>query len=106
MARHLHKTPSQGGTHTAEAKQAKQYRSPQRKLVRFFAKSRNQWKAKCLDAKTTMKRLQNRVRFLERSKDRWKRRSTELEAELGTLKADLRARDKELAILKKNDLTK
>jgi len=35
------------------------YKSPQRKLVRFFEKSRDQWKAKCQTAKFTVKRLQN-----------------------------------------------
>ncbi|MBM3130865.1 MAG: hypothetical protein FJ009_19835 [Chloroflexi bacterium] len=51
----------------------KTYTSPQRKLLRFFEKSRNQWKTKCRDAKSKVKRLSERVRFLEESRDRWKK---------------------------------
>ena len=50
------------------------YKSPRRKLLRFFEKSRDQWKDKCLEAKAAVKRLQNRVRFLEKSKDRLQHR--------------------------------
>ena len=105
MTSHEDRRPSQHSAPTLESGQAKSYKSPRRKLVCFFEKSRNKWKAKCRDAKTSVKRLSNRIRFLAKSKDRWKRRSTELEAELGTLKADLRARDKEIGYLKKKRLT-
>ena len=63
------------------------YTSPPRKLIRFFKKSRDQWKAKCQRAKATVKRLENRVRFLEKSKAQWKARAQELEAENARLKA-------------------
>ena len=58
------------------------YSSPPRKLLRFFLKSRDQWKAKCQRAKATVKRLENRVRFLEKSKDEWKTRARALENSL------------------------
>lgn len=58
----------------------KVYKSPVRKLARFFEKSRDRWKAKCREAKKTIKYLKNRVRFLEESRDRWKRQAQELEA--------------------------
>ena len=45
----------------------KTYTSPQRKLVKFFERSRNQWKAKSGAAKTVLKRLGPRMRRLERS---------------------------------------
>jgi hypothetical protein len=51
------------------------YRSPQRKLVRFFEKSRNQWKVKCRDAKRLVRRLKNRAAWLEHSRDTWKARA-------------------------------
>ena len=70
----------------------KVYKSPQRKLVRFFEKSRDQWKAKCHEAKAVVKRLKNRVRWLEHSRDRWKRQAQALEAEL----AEARARQQAL----------
>ena len=62
------------------------YTSPVRKLLRFFLKSRDQWKAKCQSAKATVKRLENRVRFLEKSKDEWKVRAKAFEAENAHLK--------------------
>ena len=65
------------------------YTSPARKLIRFFHKSRDQWKAKCQSAKATVKRLENRVRFLERSKDNWKAKTKALEAENAHLKAQV-----------------
>ena len=45
----------------------KTYTSPTRKLVRFFEKSRDQWKAKHHQLKVALKRQENRVRFLEKS---------------------------------------
>ena len=76
-----------------EIQQSKKYKSPQRKLVKFFEKSRNQWKTKCLEAKKTIKQLKNRVRFLEKSKEQWKSRTKELEAELAHTKAKERERE-------------
>jgi len=73
------------------------YKSPRRKLVRFFEKSRDQWKAKCQTAKTTVKRLQNRVRFLEKSKAGWKNKARALEAEVAQLRAQLAQRQSEAA---------
>jgi hypothetical protein len=45
---------------------SKTYKTPPRKLARFFEKSRNRWKDKYREAKRTVKRLKNRVRFLEK----------------------------------------
>lgn len=39
----------------------KVYKSPQRKLVPFFARSRDQWKEKCRGAKATLKQLKKKV---------------------------------------------
>jgi hypothetical protein len=82
-----------GGT---ENSQPVHYKSPQRKLVLFFAKSRDAWKTKCLEAKTAVKRLKNTVRFLESRKAHWKSRVKALERELAQLQA--RERDREGAI--------
>lgn len=82
-------------------REEKTYKSPQRKLVTFFEKSRNQWKSKCRDAKAEVKRLKNRIRFLERSKADLKRRVQELEDELARMKRTERAREKELEKLKR-----
>ena len=50
-----------------EAANEKTYSSPQRKLVKFFEQSRNQWQAKSRAAKTMLKRLGTRRGRLERS---------------------------------------
>jgi len=68
----------------------KVYKSPVRKLARFFEKSRDLWKAKCREAKKAIKYLKNRVRFLEESRDRWKKRARELEAQVQQMKVEAR----------------
>lgn len=68
-------------------RKAKIYKSPIKKLVRFFEKSRDQWKAKCLEAKAAAKGLQHRIRYLEQSKVEWKTKAKELEKELARMKA-------------------
>ncbi len=68
-------------------RKAKTYKSPVRKLVRFFEKSRDQWKAKCLEAKATAKGLKHRIGYLEQSKMEWKTKAKELEKELARLKS-------------------
>jgi septal ring factor EnvC (AmiA/AmiB activator) len=65
----------------------KAYKSPRSKLVRFFEKSRDQWKAKCLEAKATAKGLKHRIRYLEQSKAEWKTKAKELEQELARVRA-------------------
>ena len=68
-------------------RKAKTYKSPVKKLVRFFEKSRDQWKAKCLEAKATAKGLKHRIGYLEQSKMEWKTKAKELEKELARMKA-------------------
>jgi hypothetical protein len=65
----------------------KEYRSPRQKLVRFFEKSRDQWKAKCGEAKAKLKHLQSRNRFLQQSRDQWRQQAQQLEQELTEAKA-------------------
>ncbi len=67
------------------------FRSPQRKLVRFFLRSRDGWKRKCQRAKTAIKRLTNGLRALERSRDRWKTLAKQQGAELRMLRRKLEA---------------
>lgn len=76
------------------------YKSPLRKLVRFFEKSRNGWKVKCRTAKAMLKRLKNRVRFLEQSRARWRERAQELEKELAQVKAARQILEREVEALK------
>ncbi len=67
--------------------EAKRYKSPRRKLVKFFEQSRNQWKAKSIAAKAQVKSLKNRIRYLEGSQAKWKSKAIELETELARQKA-------------------
>ena len=82
----------------------KPHTSPVRKLVRFFEKSRDQWKSKHHQLKVNLKRQQNRVRFLEQSKAHWKSRVKELEAEVARLQAREQALAQEVEALKKKTL--
>lgn len=89
-----------------EVLKIKPYKSPRRKLVVFFHKSRDQWKTKCQEAKKALKLLKNKIRFLEASKNYWKSRVKELEDEVAQLKANEQARQDELDGLKKKLLKK
>jgi hypothetical protein len=60
----------------------KVYKSPVKKLARFFEKSRDQWKAKYCEAKTTIVYLRNRANSLEKSRDHWKRQAQEAREKL------------------------
>ena len=48
------------------------YRSPISKLLRFFPRSRDKWKAKCMAAKRENKSLKYRLAKMTESRDRWK----------------------------------
>lgn len=78
-----------------------QYRSPQRKLVRFFEKSRNQWKAKCRNAKRLVRRLKNRAAWLEHSRDTWKARAMQLRQRVHELETELAQRNGDSEPVKK-----
>lgn len=58
------------------------YKSPLKKLIQFFEKSRDDWKKKARAAKQALKLTKNRVRFLEDSK-------AKLKAEVNGLKTQL-----------------
>ncbi len=60
----------------------KPYKSPLKKLLKFFEKSRDNWKTKCLKGKYKIKLLQNKIRYLEKRKAELKNRVKELEGEL------------------------
>jgi hypothetical protein len=69
--------------------ESKAFKSPVKKLVRFFEKSRNGWKAKHHTLKQQLKKLSNQVRAVETSRAHWRevarqerRRVRELSREL------------------------
>jgi len=48
------------------------YRSPISKLLRFFCRSRDKWKAKCKAAKRENKSLKYRLAVMTENRNRWK----------------------------------
>lgn len=69
------------------------FKSPLRKLVVFFERSRDGWKAKYQEIKARLKKEQNQVRAVERSRASWRakaeakaERVRELERELAEIK--------------------
>ena len=85
-----------------EATNEKTYSSPQRKLVKFFERSRNQWKAKAGVAKTGLKRLVTRVRRLERSKADSQHQLAALQTQVAEWQAQHAQTVRELEELKKS----
>ena len=69
------------------------YRSPQRKLVTFFAQSRDQWKEKCRGAKASLKQLKKKV---QRGEVRHRRQHERLQA-LAREVTQLQAENRKLA---------
>jgi len=58
------------------------YKSPVRKLVKFFEQSRDQWKEKHQTTKKTNKYLKNRIRTLQTSKAKWREEALDLRKQL------------------------
>ena len=58
------------------------YKTPLKKLVRFFKESRDNWKAKHQASKKENKRLNHKVRTLLRSREKWKKEALELRKQL------------------------
>jgi hypothetical protein len=50
------------------------YKSPPHKLVAFFQRSRNQWRARAKEYQSEKRSLQDRLRDLEESRDHWRDR--------------------------------
>ena len=65
------------------------FRSPVKKLLRFFVRSRDGWKGKCQEAKSRVKYFGKRVQKLTGSRDRWKERVQSLTSELARVQAEL-----------------
>lgn len=66
------------------------YRSPIRKLSRFFEKSRDQWKAKHHAVKAELKREQNQRRAVEKSRCAWRAKAEAAEQRARELEVELR----------------
>lgn len=64
-------------------------KSPVKKLLRFFQRSRNQWKAKHGVVKKECALLANQVRAVERSRAAWKAKAKEAQRKLAELEQNL-----------------
>lgn len=69
--------------------ETKEYRSPQKKLLKFFESSRDRWKEKCVVAKQRIRTLQTRVADVHASRERWKEEAKQLRERLAQLEAEL-----------------
>jgi hypothetical protein len=65
------------------------YTSPPGKLWRFFARSRNRWKAKSAEANKLCKLQQNQIRAVEKSRAKWRAAAEEREQTIADLKREL-----------------
>ena len=65
--------------------QEKKYKSPLKKLVKFFEKSRDKWKEKYFEKKKELKRAKNQINDLKQRKEDWKDRAIKAESKLTTL---------------------
>ena len=71
-------------------------KSPVRKLMVFFQKSRDQWKAKHHELKTQLKLEQNQVRAVEKSRENWRQRAVLAEREQARLAQEIASLKKSL----------
>jgi lipopolysaccharide export system protein LptC len=85
-----------------EAPHEKTYRSPPRKLVKFFERSRDQWKAKSRAAKTARKRLGTRLRRVEERNATYQQQLAALQTQVAEWQAKHEQTARELEAVKKN----
>jgi chromosome segregation ATPase len=65
------------------------YKSPLRKLIAFFRRSRDRWKNKCHDLRRQLKKEQNQVRAVEKSRAAWRDKAQAATRQLQALQREL-----------------
>jgi hypothetical protein len=78
-------------------------KSPRRKVVKFFAQRREQWKGKCRAAKASLKTLQKKRQRGEGRPQRWKSRVQTLAGERARLRAENRVLEAARAVGEKKE---
>ena len=73
------------------------FKSPLSKLVSFFRKSRDKWKAKCQTAKQENKLLANQTRAVEKSREKWMQVARKAQERVRRLELELAAQKNGLA---------
>jgi septal ring factor EnvC (AmiA/AmiB activator) len=66
-----------------------EWKSPLRKLTRFFERSRDRWKAKHQELKRERKGMENQIRAVEKSRAMWTERAARLEQRVAELEREL-----------------
>lgn len=64
-------------------------KSPLRKLVKFFERSRNRWKAKYFAKKEQYKRMGNQARAVEKSRAKWREAAELAQTQVRELQQEL-----------------
>jgi len=77
------------------------YQSPLRKLVKFFEKSRDDWKAKSLTHKKENRQLKRKLCTLEIAKKRWKDEAIALRSQVKNFEKSSKKIKSDLAISQK-----
>jgi hypothetical protein len=67
------------------------FKSPLLKLLKFFQKSRNGWKAKCQQATAKGKHWANQARAVEKSRNAWRQKAQTAKREVRELRQELEA---------------
>jgi len=67
----------------------KTFKSPDYKLLPFFHRSRDGWKAKAQDRKVRIKRLKNEVAAVRESRRKWKEKSLASQSRIAELEKEL-----------------
>ena len=65
------------------------WKSPLRKLVKFFQRSRNRWKTKYVAKKQECKRRGSQVRAVERSRAKWREAAEQAQQQVRALQHEL-----------------
>ena len=65
------------------------FKSPVRKLLSFFQKSRDRWKARSHDLKRQLKKEQNQVRAVEKSRGAWREKAKTAMQQIAELQREL-----------------
>jgi hypothetical protein len=73
------------------------WKSPLRKLVQFFRRSRDGWKAKYLAKKERYKLIANQVRAVEKSRAKWRQTAEEAQQRVRQLQQELEQHKKSSA---------
>jgi chromosome segregation ATPase len=65
------------------------WKSPLKKLVRFFQRSRDQWKTKYAAKKQQYKRMSNQARAVEKSRAKWRQVAEQAQQQVRQLQDEL-----------------